>query len=159
MMKRLVAVAILILATVSASHAQSVDTKAAETQAKIIAMERAALNRSDKGDFDGGLEISDPDVVYIDPSIAQPIVGLEALRRYYHAAMPSDETGSGVMSNVKVQLAGKDTAVLSFNYVTESSRTHHVTKWNATEVYHRTGNDWRILHTHWSFMQPELAKK
>lgn len=127
----------------------------------IVAMERAALDRSDKGDADGFLEISDPDVVYMDPSLDKPIHGLEALRTYYHrnaalylknAALAGQAQGE--MANSKVQVAG-DVAVLTFNYATaaERGRGHG---WNATEVYHRTKDGWRIIHTHWSYIKPQI---
>jgi ketosteroid isomerase-like protein len=30
-------------------------------------------------------------------------------------------------------------------------------RWNATEVYREADGAWRIIHTHWSFTQPQLA--
>ena len=30
-------------------------------------------------------------------------------------------------------------------------------RWNATEVYREVGGAWRIIHTHWSFTQPQPA--
>jgi len=40
-----------------------------EISAKIIGMEKAALDRWGKGDPSGFLEISSKDVVYFDPSL------------------------------------------------------------------------------------------
>jgi ketosteroid isomerase-like protein len=57
------------------------------------------------------------------------------------------------MSNSKVQVAG-DVAVLTFNYATASERSRG-RGWNVTEVYRRTPNGWRIIHTHWSYLKPE----
>lgn len=114
-------------------------------QSTIVAMERAALDRSDKGDAEGFLEISAPDVVYIDPTLEQPIHGRDALAAYYRQFTGAG-ANRGTMKNVRVQVAG-DVAVLTFNYFTARN-------WNTTEVYRRTKDGWRIIHTHWSYLKP-----
>jgi ketosteroid isomerase-like protein len=119
--------------------------------ATIIAMERAALDRSDKLDPDGFLELSDPGVVYIDPSLEQPIVGLDNLRKYYNSFGDGGTPAPGEMLNSKVQVMG-DTAVLTFNYRRKDGKEP---RWNATEVYHKTKQGWRIVHTHWSYINPQ----
>jgi hypothetical protein len=52
---------------------------------EIIAMERGALERGARGDVDSFVNISDPDVVYFDPSLDRRIDGLAALKEYYHS--------------------------------------------------------------------------
>jgi uncharacterized protein (TIGR02246 family) len=145
MLKFAIASAILIAAAAMPALAEDIATK-------IIAMERAALAR---GDTKGFLEISASDVVYLDPALDKPLDGLPALTAYY-ANFPTDLAVHGEMSNAKVQVLG-DVAVLSFHYV-----SHYVSKggaekqkaWNATEVYRKTGSDWRIVNTHWSLTNP-----
>ena len=128
-----------------------------EIAAAIIAMERAALDRSDRGDPEGFLEISDPQVTYFDPSLEQPIRGLDALSDYYRRSFTVDDEYHGQILNPGVQVTG-DIAVLTFNYVVTGRTTGRVTRWNTTEVYRRTGDTWRIIHTHWAFTQPKLAQ-
>ena len=118
-----------------------------DVAATIIAMERAALDQSDKLDPEGFLKISDPGVVYIDPALERPIVGLENLRKYYKSFGGSGTPTPGEMQNPNVQVTG-DTAVLTFNYRRKDGKGP---RWNATEVYRRTKAGWRIMHTHWSF--------
>jgi ketosteroid isomerase-like protein len=125
-----------------------------DVAATIIALERAALDRSDKLDADGFLELSDPGVVYIDPSLEQPIVGLENLRKYYNSFSDGGTPAAGEMLNSKVQVTG-DTAVLTFNYRRKDGKEP---RWNATEVYHKTKGGWRIVHTHWSYIKPQPPK-
>jgi Calcium/calmodulin dependent protein kinase II association domain len=122
-----------------------------DVAAKIIAMERAALDRSDKGDAGGFLDISAPDVVYQDPSLDKPIEGVEALKTYY-TKFPADGAYRGVMQNAKVQVFG-EVAVLSFHYISRAGTAKELI-WNATEVYRKTGSDWRIVNTHWSLTKP-----
>jgi len=121
---------------------------AADIPATIIAMERAALDRSDAKAF---LEISANDVVYLDPALDKPLEGLAALTAYY-ATFPPPDGSRGVMSNAKVQVFG-DVAVLSFHYVSHPG-TKAQNVWNATEVYRKTGEVWRIVNTHWSLTSP-----
>jgi len=124
---------------------------------KIIAMERDALERGAKGDVDSFLDISDPDVVYFDPSLERRIDGLAALKEYYHKnSKPPEEEFVIELTNPKVQLTG-DVAVLTFNYRSTGRRTGRVQLWNCTEVYRRTAQGWRIIQTHWSWTKPQLA--
>lgn len=126
-----------------------------DVPARIIAMERAALDQSDKGDVQGFLAICAPDVVYQDPALDAPLQGLAALTAYY-AAFPAYEPTHGVMSNATVQVLG-DVAVLSFHYVS-AANTRKQKVWNTTEVYRKTGKDWRIVNTHWSLTNPAFQK-
>lgn len=124
---------------------------AADIPTTIIAMERAALDRSDAGDVKGFLEISAEDVVYMDPALDRPLIGLKALTEYY-GRFPAEKPSHGVMSAPHVQVLG-DVAVLSFHYVSAAG-TPTQKVWNATEVYRKTGTVWRIVNTHWSLTDP-----
>jgi ketosteroid isomerase-like protein len=127
-----------------------------DVAATIIAIERAALDRSDRGDVNGFLEITDEDIVYFDPSLERPIHGLPALRAYYSKDFGNEQT-TGVMSNAKVQ-ASDDMAVLTFNYASKRANGN-VVCWNCTEVYRLTRAGWRIIQTHWSYAKPPKETK
>ncbi len=122
-----------------------------DTMAAIIALERAALDRWGKGDPSGYLEISAPDVVYFDPYVERRLDGLEALTRLYEALRGKVHIDRDELIRPKVQLCG-DMAVLTFNYVSYSVETRQ--RWNCTEVYQRAAGRWRIIQTHWSYIQP-----
>jgi hypothetical protein len=53
--------------------------------------------------------------------------------------------------------------VLTFNLIDDGARIGGVDqgsqRWNSTEVYQRIDGKWKIVHSHWSYMKPELAKK
>lgn len=128
--------------------------QAKDVPSTLLAMERAALDRSDHLDAGGFLDISDPGVVYIDPFLERPIVGLENLRSFYAKVMsPSGEATPGEMSNSRVQAMG-DAAVLTFNYRRKDGVGP---SWNATEVYRKGKEGWRIVHTHWSIATKPVA--
>lgn len=142
MLRFVIAGVLLVAATALPALAEDVATK-------IIAMERAMLERSDRGDRKAGLEISAPDVIYQDPFNDKPIVGLPALTAYY-ASLPAGSAAPGQMSNESVQVMG-DIAVLSFRYVSHFGIDRD---WNCTEVYRKTADGWRIINSHWSLTKP-----
>ena len=120
----------------------------------IIAMERAALERWNKGDPSGFLEISADDVVYFDPFQERRLNGIAELRDLYESIRGQvNVTRSDFIAPV-VQVSG-DMAVLTFNYVADDANSG-TGRWNCTEVYRRTGSTWRIIQTHWSFTRPDL---
>lgn len=52
-------------------------------------------------------------------------------------------------------------AVFSYNLVNyvhdaDGSETEG-TRWNSTQVYRRTGDQWRVVHAHWSFTRHPAA--
>jgi len=127
---------------------------AEDVSREILAMERAAFDRLGKGDPDGFLEISDPDVVYFDPFQPRRIDGLENLRRYYSEMRGKIQIDSYGIVDPKIQMHG-EIAVLTFRF--DSRGSEWEMHWNTTEIYRRTDQGWRIIHSHWSFTQPKLA--
>lgn len=121
----------------------------------ILALERAALDRWGKGDPDGALELVAPDVSYIDPIQQRPLRNRAELKELYDQIRGSIKIESSEIVNARVQEAG-DVAVLSFQFFSRGSEGS--TKWNATEVYRKLPEGWRIIHTHWSYVQPKLAE-
>jgi ketosteroid isomerase-like protein len=121
---------------------------------EILALERAALDRWGKGDPGGFLEISDPTVVYFDPFQPRRVDGLEALSAIYADLRGKISIDQAEIIDPSVQVHG-EVATLTFRFNSQGSeREMH---WNTTEVYRRTQDGWRIIHSHWSFTQPQLA--
>ena len=157
-MFRLVLAATLAMSAMAANAAAASAEKSVATT--IIATERAALDGSDKGDIETFLKLSAPGIVYMDPGLDQPIVGIVDLTAYYRKVFKPEAqpTVAGEMLHSRVQVMG-DTAVLTFNYVVKKiDGGAIVRRWNATEVYNKRGGTWRIVNTHWSFTQPKLAE-
>lgn len=121
----------------------------------IIEMEREALNRWGHGDPDGFLGISLPEVTYFDPFVEKRLDGLDALRTLYEQLRGQVEIADFELIAPRVQVAG-DGAVLSFQF--RSSGSEGKMLWNTTEVYRRTSDGWRIVHTHWAINRPNIAK-
>ena len=128
-----------------------------DTAETIITMEEAALERWGNGDPWGFLEICAPEVTYQDPALEFRLDGLEALTAYYKQAEGKVSLDGFELLNPSVQQHG-DVAVLTFNYLSWSGTgdERSESRWNCTEVYRRTDEGWRIIHTHWSRTQPPL---
>jgi ketosteroid isomerase-like protein len=65
------------------------------------------------------------------------------------------------MINPRVQNFG-DVAILTFQVVNygrfKGKPEAVINRWNSTETYRRTAGRWRIVHSHWSFTTPVIAK-
>lgn len=124
----------------------------------IIALERAMLDRWCNGDPDGYLELMAPGITYFDPSLENRKDGLEAMKEYFEPVKGKIKIDRDEMKNPKVQIYG-DTAVLSYNYYSYIESADGSTMeswWNCTEVYSRINGEWKIVHSHWSHLKPEL---
>ncbi len=120
----------------------------AQVTAKILALERTALDRWGKGDPGGYLEINDSSVSYFDPFLESRVDGLPALTALYEPIRGKIRIQQDEIIDPRVQVIG-EVAVLSFRYVSRGSEGSM--RWNCTEVYQRLRDEWRIVHSHWSF--------
>jgi uncharacterized protein (TIGR02246 family) len=125
----------------------------------IIAMERAALDRWGKGDPNGFFEIMASDQTYFDPMTKKRIDGQEQLKRYMAPFTGKIKIERVEMVDPKVQQSG-DMAVLTFNLIDHGAQVGDgpkaTARWNSTEVYRRINGSWKIIHSHWSYVEPEL---
>lgn len=123
-----------------------------ETDA-ILSLERAALDRWGRGDPDGFLEITAPDVTYFDPFLERRIDGLLALTAWYGPIRGKIKIDRDGIIDPNVQVIG-DAAILTYQFVSHGSEG--AMRWNCTEVYRQSAGDWKIVHSHWSFTKPDL---
>jgi len=121
---------------------------------QVQALERAALDRWGQGDPDGYLAINAPDVSYFDPYLERRLDGLPGLTAWYEGIRGKVKVDRDEILDPRVQVLG-DAAILTFRYVSYSGEA--AVRWNCTEVYQRLGDDWKIVHSHWSFTQPQPA--
>jgi ketosteroid isomerase-like protein len=119
----------------------------------VLALERAALDRWGKGDPGGYLDLCADEVTYFDPFTEQRVDGRAALAAWYEPIRGKIKIDRDEIVNPRVQIVG-DVAILTFRFVSQGSEGTAL--WNATEVYQRFGEEWKIVHTHWSFTQPQL---
>ena len=130
------------------------------TAEQILTLERAALDRWGAGDPGGYLDVYAEDVTYFDPVTAARIDSLEAMREYYRPWTGKIRVDRYEMLNPHVAVTG-DMAVLTYNlinFVSDAVGAERLlNRWNSTAVYRRRDAVWRIVHSHWSYIQPALA--
>jgi len=126
---------------------------------QIIALERRALERWGKGDPQGYLDLMSKDETYFDPGVPKRIDGLEALRQYFAPFTGKISIERFELIDPKVQHHG-DVAVLTFNIVDYGAQLDggpkKTVRWNVTEVYQKLDARWKIIHSHFSLIKPDL---
>jgi ketosteroid isomerase-like protein len=127
---------------------------------EVMELELMAMERWRKGDPWGFIEISAPEVTYFDTGTPRRINGREALRAEY--AQREGKIFYDVMDFIdpRVQVCG-EMAVLTYRFLSTwlnpDGSVSHRTPWNCTEVFARSDRQWRIIHTHWSFIGGQRA--
>jgi ketosteroid isomerase-like protein len=128
----------------------------------ILALENQAMERWRDGDPRGFVELSAKDISYMDPGLASPIIGLEQYKAYMKKVEGQIHYQSSEFIDPRVVIIG-DAAVLSYNYcsseLSPEGKVLSRTPWNATEVYFRRDGQWKIVHTHWSFIHQKLPER
>ena len=125
---------------------------------RIIALEKAALDRWGKGDPQGYLETYAPEITYFDPAREKRADGVQAMRDYLAPIAGKVKVERYEMIDTKVQRLG-DAAVLSYQLMSHAIMPNGsplVIRWNSTKVYGLFDKDWKLVHDHWSFTKPEL---
>lgn len=147
---------LLITCACGIACSQSTDDFQPDT---IVALERGALERWGKGDPQGFFDIMAADQTYFDPMTAQRIDGQDALRQYVAPFTGKITIEKTEMIDPRVQRSG-DLAVLTFNLVNSGAQLDGgpktTARWNATEVFQRLNGSWKIVHSHWSYVQPAI---
>jgi len=127
----------------------------------ILSLENQAMERWRNGDSWGFVELSAEDITYVDPGLGTPITGLEEYKAYRKKIEGKVHYQGSEFIDPKIVTIG-DAAVLSYNYrsseFSPDGKVLNQTPWNATEVYFRRDGQWKIVHTHWSFIMHKLPE-
>jgi ketosteroid isomerase-like protein len=124
----------------------------------ILSLENSAMERWRNGDTMGWIEISAPEVTYFDTGTPKRLDGLAALKAEY--AKRAGKINYDVMEFIdpRVQVHG-DAAVLFYRffstYLNADGSIARRIPWNCTEVFSKLAGKWKIVHTHWSYINGE----
>src|SRR5512140_655759 len=125
----------------------------------ILTIEKQAMERWRNGDPMGFVEISDRDLISIDPGLAKPILGINEFTSSMKQLTGKIHYDGSEFIDPGLVIIG-DAAVLSYNYcssvISSGQKVVSETRWNATEVYFRRADQWKIVHTHWSYNPDKL---
>lgn len=125
----------------------------------ILSLENGAMERWRQGDPWGWTEISAEEITYIDPGLTKPIEGLEAYKEYLKQFEGQINFQISEFIDPKIKRCG-DLAVLTYNYRDAKTEADgsviEQSLWNTTEVYCLLEGEWKIIHTHWSYINQKL---
>lgn len=125
----------------------------------ILFLEEQAMERWRSGDPQGFVELGAEDISYIDPGLTAPIYGLEKNGAYMQQLEGKIRYQRSEFIEPRVTVSG-DAALLTYNYrssvLSLQGEVVSQTPWNATEVYSRRSGQWRIVHSHWSYIRHKL---
>jgi len=119
----------------------------ADPAAEILALERSAMDGWLKGDPGPQLAITDPQITYFHAVVEVRLEGLPAVKQLYERYRGKPLFDSYEILTPKVQVLG-DVAVLTYRLAQNAGGV--TAFWNATQVYQRKTEGWRVIHTHWS---------
>ncbi len=120
---------------------------AADVTREILALERHVMEGWLRGDPGPALAITDMEITFIHDVIGKRLEGLQALKALYDQYRGRPLFESYEIRNPLVQ-ATSDGAILT--YLLEQRISGSARYWNGTEVFRRTKDGWRIIHSHWS---------
>jgi ketosteroid isomerase-like protein len=127
---------------------------------ELMQLESAAMQRYDRGDPWGFIEISAPNVTYFDTGTPQRINGREALSAEYATRVGKISCDVMDFIDPQIRVCG-NLAVLYYRLLSTDlnpdSSIKNRTPWNCTEVFQHSAGEWKIIHTHWSFINGERA--
>lgn len=126
----------------------------AETAREILGLERQAMDGWQKGNPDPLLAMSDAEITYFHVMTEKRLDGLPAVKALYERFRGTPLFDSYEIVDPKVQVSD-GMAVLTYIFVRHNGAA--TSRWNATQVYRRKREGWRIIHSHWSVTRPSLA--
>jgi ketosteroid isomerase-like protein len=127
----------------------------------FLEIEDSAMEEWRKGNPLKWIGICTNDIVYIDPALNAPIVGRPAFAKYIKALEGKIFYDGSEYVRPHVAVYG-DLAVLTYNYHSLSKDPAGINQrtsfWNTTEVYLLKMGEWKIIHTHRSYIGHRLPE-
>ena len=135
-----------------------------DLQTKLIAIERAALDRWITFDPDGYLDLAAPDITYFDPNQEKRVDGLDVLK----AKLEPIKQFKGAIKDPRYEMIAPrverhgDVTLLTFNLINYGKLGDEpetvLARWNGTEVYKLIGGGMEDHSQPWSYIKPQLKQ-
>jgi hypothetical protein len=125
-----------------------------DTASEVIAIERKAMDGWVRGNPDPSLAVSDVEITYFHAITEKRIDGISGVKALFDQYRGRPLYDSYDMIEPKVQGTG-DLAVLTYILVQRNGSI--ASRWNATQVYQKKREGWRLIHSHWSQTAPPIA--
>lgn len=145
--------ALILLSTTTALAQPDTGLSADKALEAILAQERRALDQWSSGNPLGYLEIDADDVTYFDDiQASQRIDGKGEMKTYLESLAGKVPPHRYEIVDPKVQLYG-DVGILTLHYQGTLEDGTPLPLWKATSVYRMAGDEWQIVHAHWSLVK------
>jgi hypothetical protein len=122
----------------------------ADVTRAVLAMERQSMEGWLKGDSGPMLAAADAEITYFHMMTEKRLEGVAALKALYDGYRGRPLFDSYEIAEPKVQVSGA-VALLTYQLVTRNGSLTR--RWNATLVYRRNQEGWRVIHSHFSQVQ------
>ena len=118
----------------------------------VIALEKSALDKFFKGDTSGYATIwSRRSFTYFDALVTERTDDHETVAKFLKSIEGKVFADSYEFRNPRVQ-AVKDMAVLTYQLFAKTNVIDM--EYNVVEVFQNEGDEWRVVHSTWSFIRP-----
>jgi ketosteroid isomerase-like protein len=152
-MKNLILLLSIILIFTSCEMKQNIPTQQ-EVEQTILAKERQWLDSWAEGDPLVFLEYFADDLSYFDDIAVQTrIDSIKEMQNYLNSLIGKIPPHSYEIVDPRVQVYG-DVAIVTLQYHSRIDGEPNP-PWKATDVYHLSNNEWKIVHAHWSLVKEE----
>ncbi len=143
----------ILIANNSDFYSSKGDSTQMTQQEKIIAKEKAVLDRWKTGDTFGFIDVAAEEITYFDPGLEKRCTGKKDFHNWIAAFNGTFSFSSYELLDPQVQIHG-DVGILTFNFIgfmKDGSKEY----WNTTEVYKQIEGDWELISSHWSQTKPK----
>ncbi|RFB88842.1 DUF4440 domain-containing protein [Rhizobium leguminosarum bv. trifolii] len=118
----------------------------------LIGLEKAALDKWFKGDTSGYETLwSTRSFTYFDAVVTERVDDHETIKKFLDSIRGKLFAESFEFRSPRVQ-AVKDMAVLTYQLFSKTNLIDM--EYNVVEVFQKEGNEWRVIHSTWSFIRP-----
>jgi len=124
----------------------------AEIAQELLTLEHRAMDGWLKGDPDPMLALCDPGITYVHVMTAKRLNGVAEVKALFEPYSGKPLFDRYEILDPQVQVT-TNTAVLTYEFVRHNGTVE--SHWNATQVYQRKKEGWRVIHTHWSMIRPQ----
>lgn len=138
----------------AAAHSAAVD---GDLTASILALVTDGLERLRLGDPRGITSRCAEDVTYYSVEFDSLLVGRKALEEMYGPPTGQTSYNHFELISPMVRVYG-DVAIVTFDFGSYGSADESQlrTRWRSTQVLRFVGDDWQIVHIHWTLLENNL---
>lgn len=125
---------------------------AAQSPDDLIQKEKKALDRWAKGDTSGFTELGAEKITYFAEGSDTLIVGFKSFKAANDAIDGQFTIPRYEMIDPQVRYVG-NIGLLTYTLNNFNKAGEITSRWKSTEIYQNFGNDWKLIHSHWTLIR------